>query len=143
MEFRHLHVLRRIVVRREPRDDEEHVAVPLELGPLPGLEEILDEQRVQVPPAAEVCDLLDRGDVVAEDDEPVRLGLRERERGVRGVVGRVGADGLRFEDLTVPQPRHPQGRRHRDVVTPLAPSDEIEEATRAIAAGGARGHAHS
>ena len=45
VELRELHLLRLVDVARRTHHQEEHLAVPLELRPLPGMHEVFDEQR--------------------------------------------------------------------------------------------------
>ena len=77
-----LDLLGRVEVPRGLEDDEQRVAVPLELRPLVGLDRVLDGELGQVVQLGQLTELLRLGPVEPEPGQPV-LALRPAPRGSR------------------------------------------------------------
>ena len=71
-------------------DDEEGVAVELDLGPLVGFDRVLDRQLVQVELAGDRLELLGRG---LQDAEPDEGAVALRPRRPRRAAGRLASGG--------------------------------------------------
>ena len=137
VELRELHLLRLVDVARRTHHQEEHLAVPLELRPLPGMHEVFDEQRVQLPRLREMLDL-----VVG------RGGIEEHRHAFGGCLGERqcigdrragGGRGIHTVDHVTREVR--RGARHGLIgrTPPTAATRRIE---KAVPAGIGAGTAH-